>query len=321
MLRLGISYISNKQYPFVVVLRLNDFCNLKCTYCDSYKFSDQIDSEKLFLFLEKVYQSGTRLFILTGGEPYFYAHREKLMNWFAKRNAYLVINTNGQMINTLKYQKFLLQADDVLVSVDGEEEQNDLNRGQGTYKNAIATLDFLQTQKKRITISAVVTKNNFSIKQLEHILLLKKKYNAFVGISPVTADGRINSDSFYKNNKSSQEMLIQIRDFILNHFSVFNEFSKNILDYLVQPKPYSCQTMKYALYVDVDSNIYPCINVTDRKDAIVSNLKDYNFNATTNVYCTKCSCLPLITANGYFNKTIKAKDIFKGLFQRYFRFY
>lgn len=318
--KLCYKYFLNKQYPFVVALRLNDFCNLTCTYCDSYQYKENIDFNRLKVFLDKVYKNGCRLYILTGGEPFFYKNRDLLMDWFRNKNAYLVINTNGQLIENEKYKNFIASADDVLVSVDGAESVNDLHRGAGTYNNIIKTLDFLKKEKIKITLSAVLTKKNFSIEQLKHLMFLKKKYKATIGICPMTSDGRINNKTNYNELRLGSDELSQLDQFISGHARVFSEFTKNLLNYIQQPKPFHCKTMKYALYVDVDNNIYPCINVTGRTDAVVSNIDKYNFDVAENVFCTKCSCLPLITANQYFNKQMSIVDITKNIFQRYFRF-
>jgi len=299
-IKLGFSYLLGKNYPFVSVLRLNDACNMTCSYCDSYKLTKSIEINSLLTFLDKIYQKGCRFMILTGGEAFLYKDREKLMEWFKGKGVYLVINTNGKLINQTEYSQFLQKADEILISIDGPEEFNDLHRGKGTHKKVIQTLDFLKQLKKKITLSVVLTKYNSNEEVYEYIRKLKLDYGASVGINPVTSNGRINSDDFSESSAVPHQELKNFRNYILRHQKSFKEVPAMLLDYLVTPKPFVCKSMSYAIYVDVDHGIYPCINVTDRPEARFSDIESFDGKYQKKIECKECNCTPLIMGNLMF---------------------
>gem|GEM_PF-2836518 len=319
LLKLILAWLRGRSYPFVVVLRLNDSCNLACKYCDSYQLDKTLHFKKLEAFLDQVYAIGCRFFILTGGEPFLYEDRMHLENWFAKRNCYLVINTNGKRIDHPQYQHFINQADDVLVSLDGLETLNDENRGKGSFQNVMKTLEFLRKQKKKVTLSCVLTEKSTTVENLEFLLSIKKKYKANIGLSPITADGRINNSQFSNQNALSSEKLRLLKEFYHQNRRHFPELSDPLLAYFVRPKPFVCQTYRYALYVDVSGEIFPCINVTDRSDAVVANVATYQNQLKPEVRCEKCSCTPLIMANLFFQTDAPKASLGLAIFQRYLR--
>ncbi|MFA7613772.1 MAG: radical SAM protein [Candidatus Caldatribacteriota bacterium] len=299
-IKLGFSYLLGKNYPFVTVLRLNDACNMSCSYCDSYKLSKAIEINALLSFLDNIYQKGCRFIILTGGEAFLYKDREKLMEWFEGKGIYLVINTNGKLINQSEYTNFLKKADEVLISIDGPEEFNDHHRGKGTHQKVIQTLDFLKQQKKKITLSVVLTKYNSQEEVYEYIRKLKIKYNATVGINPVTANGRINSSDFSHSAAVPHSELKNFRDYINRHRKSFKEIPAMLLDYIVSPRPFICKSMSYAIYIDVDHGIYPCINVTDRPEARFADIESFDGKYQKTIECQQCNCTPLIMGNLMF---------------------
>lgn len=309
--KLGIAYLTGRNYPFVTVLRLNDACNMACSYCDSYKLSKSLEINPLISFLNKIYNQGCRFLILTGGEAFLYEHRQELMDWIKDKNIYLVINTNGKLIGKSEYDDFIKSADEVLISIDGPEEFNDNHRGKGTYQKVINTLEFLKSHKIKTTLSVVLTKYNTTIEVLDHIKDLKLKYNASVGINPVTPSGRINNTDYSNENAISESDLEVFRSYIGRNSKSFREVSNLLLDYIYRPRPFVCKTMRFALYIDVDKGIYPCINVTDREDARFSDIVSYNGKYKKEIKCNQCNCTPLIVGNLLLQKKIPSiKKVF-----------
>ena len=302
LLRLFISYLGGRSYPFVCVLRLNDSCNMKCSYCNSYKFDDHIDQEDLISFLEQIYDIGCRFLTLTGGEPYLYKHMDILIKWLTNKNIYLVINTNGAAITDKQYRKFLLMADEVLISIDGEEKYNDSNRGAGSFKSAMETLSFLHTQNIKITISSVLTRENTTRNTIDFLGKIAYKYSAKLGLSPVTGRGKINNDSYAHKNYLTVMQLIFLKLYIrhkrnLKQGAPFSTIPDGLFDYYLKPYPLECKTSKYAIYLDAAGDIFPCINVTDDSTKSITSIRSYDRNIVTNIKCNECSCLPLVLGN------------------------
>jgi sulfatase maturation enzyme AslB (radical SAM superfamily) len=311
LLKLASSYLTGRNYPFVSVVRLNDACNMACSYCDSYKLSKSVEISPLITFLDQIYQKGCRFIILTGGEPFLYKDRAALMKWFQGKNIYLVINSNGKLIQNTDYQDFLKKADEVLISIDGPEEYNDSLRGHGAHKRVIETLQFLKTRGIKRTLSVVLTKSNSDEDNFAYLRDLKTKYETSIGFNPVTPDGRINNTEFSEINSVPKERLIALKNFIKLNRKIFLETPALLMDYFIAPSPFTCKTMRFALYVDVDHGIYPCINVTHRPEARFSDLESYNGKYQKKIQCQECSCTPLIMGNLMLQEKLpKPKYIF-----------
>ncbi len=311
LFKLGLAYLTGRNYPFVCVVRLNDACNMTCSYCDSYKLSKSVELSPLITFLDQIYQKGCRFIILTGGEPFLYKEREALLEWFRGKNIYLVINSNGKLIQNSSYQDFLKRADEVLISIDGPAEYNDSLRGQGAHKRVLETLQFLKEHHIKRTLSVVLTQMNTHEDNFRYLRELKIRYDTSIGFNPVTPDGRINNSEFSQNNSVPKDRLMALKAFIKLNRKIFLETPALLMDYFISPQPFTCKTMKFALYVDVDHGIYPCINVTHRPEARFSDLESYNGKYQKKIHCQECSCTPLIMGNLMLQERLpKPKYIF-----------
>ncbi len=319
-LKLVKNYALNQYYPFVVVLRLNDACNMSCEYCESYKFSSSIDYNSLIPFLEKVYKAGCRFLILTGGEPYLYKDRNKLLQWIKNKNIYLVLNTNGKLIADKEYQDFLMEADEVLVSLDGPKEIQDNHRGKGSFDRTIALLDILKKNKIKITISAVITPINIEQYVFDFFKAIKSTYSAYIGFSPVSYSGKINDNTYTRENELNNDNINKLVFLIKKNKNIFKEIPNVLLNYFLKPKPFICKTAQYALYVDSNEMIYPCINVTDRTDAIIGNIKSFTGVPERSVKCKICYCSALVVANLALEKRPPTLKFLVEISKRYIRF-
>lgn len=247
----------------------------------------------------------------------------RLLQWFKSRKSYLIVNTNGKLIDhpqhQIQYRNFLDATDEVLISIDGPEDVTDHHRGVGTFKNVIQTLDYLKSKKIKPTLSAVLTRKTLNLETLEFLKGLKVKYGASIGLSPVTEDGRINNKDFSLSNRPSPEQLTLMKDFVLARKQIFPEINSILLDYFIKPRAIQCKTMRFALYVDVDHQIYPCINVTGRKDAQLGDIDHYNSKFDQKVVCDKCSCTPLIVGNLLLQSKIPKPTYITTILSRYLR--
>jgi uncharacterized protein len=138
---------------------LTENCNSRCRYCyeksmkefgndldKTFKFdfsepvSSKIDVKKLKEFIEKDKKA---VLIFYGGEPLL--EIEKIKEIMGHINVPFRIQTNGLLLDKLPVE-YLNRIDKILVSLDGDEERTDFNRGKGTYNKVLDNLRQLEKQ-------------------------------------------------------------------------------------------------------------------------------------------------------------------------------
>ncbi len=115
-------------------------CNLRCRYCMNEPHPDLPlkpvwKTEKLIEFLSSD-PSPTICFY--GGEPLL--EMDRIMEIMDKIDAtHYTLQTNGLLLNKLPTE-YLIRFSTILVSIDGDRETTDINRGKGTYDKLQANI-------------------------------------------------------------------------------------------------------------------------------------------------------------------------------------
>lgn len=220
----SLSNISN------LALEVTENCNLSCRYCIySGNYEDQrkkshkdmsFDIAKkamdfFFNFIEQHSVNRTMPLGMSigfyGGEPFLnYELIKKVVHYsnymlkkntfFEKNNAQLtyILTTNGTLLTEKIIDFMVKNRFKILVSIDGPEEINDRNKGNGTFKR---TMDFLK-----------ILYNNYY-----------DYYKSMVGISAVYASGTSLKDIIDFFNQEIFEMSTGIRFGNVTQFGLRNE--------------------------------------------------------------------------------------------------
>jgi uncharacterized protein len=122
-------------------------CNLRCTHCyaEAGKRSDEMSPEHFGKLIDEAVRAGFRQIVITGGEPSVHSRRPEiyaLAGACRGRGANIVLRTN--LTGNLEENDFVTLAesfDQVVVSVDGNEQTHNARRGKGTYANLVHNLD------------------------------------------------------------------------------------------------------------------------------------------------------------------------------------
>ena len=171
-------------------LLLTEKCNSQCSYCyeKSFKeFDNQLDKKFKFDFSEPISsevdigklkdflaKDKEAVLIFYGGEPLL--EIDKLKEIIKGINVPFRMQTNGKLLNQLPIN-YLKKIDKILVSIDGNRERTEKNKGQGTYD--LVTSNLRQIREKgysgeliaRMTLSPEA--NAYDIKeQVQHLLSL-----------------------------------------------------------------------------------------------------------------------------------------------------
>lgn len=164
---------------------LTENCNSECRYCykkslkdfDSdlnkkFKFdfnwpeNSEIDIEKLGEFLSKDKDAAL---IFYGGEPLL--EIEKIKEIIDKIKVPFRMQTNGKLLDELP-TKYLNKISRILVSIDGEKERTDYQKGEGTYEKVIDNLKNAKENEYKGEFVARMTISGFPdiYKQILHLL-------------------------------------------------------------------------------------------------------------------------------------------------------
>ena len=148
-------------------LHITDLCNLSCRHC---LFSCSADTRTTLSFdtirtsVDEAYHLGTRLFYLTGGEPFMHRQIDDICNLILTRyeDTDLVILTNGLLLpghmpqlKQLPVNRLHLQ-----ISIDGTRETHDRYRGNGAYDKLTENLKPIYGSGIHATLAMAVHSGN-----------------------------------------------------------------------------------------------------------------------------------------------------------------
>ncbi|MCG8501953.1 MAG: SPASM domain-containing protein [Firmicutes bacterium] len=164
------------SYPRWIVFQLLEKCNLRCKMCyewgreGSYfskKSLEQLDINVIKKVISDCYREKP-YFELFGGEPLLYPQIDEVLSVIRHYGCNVDIPTNGTLIE--KYAEMLVEHEPrrIWISIDGPEDINDIQRGKGVYKRAVAGIQKLHQVKKErgkelpmIGVTMVVTPLNY----------------------------------------------------------------------------------------------------------------------------------------------------------------
>jgi len=138
---------------------LTEKCNSECKYCyeksmkefdngldKKFKFdfsepcSSEINLDKLKKFIS---QDKSPVIVFYGGEPLLNISKIKeIINGLGSSVRYCM-QTNGKLLNELP-KEYMDKFSRILVSIDGNKERTDFNRGTGTYDKVIENIELIK---------------------------------------------------------------------------------------------------------------------------------------------------------------------------------
>ncbi len=143
-------------------LILTENCNLRCRYCyeksfaefdngleEKFKFdfSDpeffSADLKKLKEFLIK---DNEPVLVFYGGEPLIQWKKIiEIIDFLKDTNVKFRMQTNGILLDTLPIE-YLEKISKILISIDGDKERTNKNRGEGTYEKVIGNISKIKRE-------------------------------------------------------------------------------------------------------------------------------------------------------------------------------
>lgn len=295
---------------------LTEKCNSQCRYCYEkslkefdneldkkfdFDFSSpctsNIDIKKLKQFLEK---DENPTIIFYGGEPLLQIEKiKKIIDECSKiKNIKFRMQTNAKLINNLpiEYTKKITK---ILVSLDGNKQRTDFNRGEGTYDLVINNLKELKEQGYEGEIIARMTVANdlgHDIEEQVKSLLKEKNINSVhwqidAGFYKFDYD-KDKIELFFKKYNDSISKLINywLKEMEKGNFLKIYPFIgiTNRLLKLDEEDCLMCGAGKYGYAISTDGKIVACPIMNsiknfeagdlNKKDSNPKNLKKFKIN-------------------------------------------
>jgi MoaA/NifB/PqqE/SkfB family radical SAM enzyme len=297
-----------RRAPVGLFILVTNRCQMRCSYCfvDHKLRERELSTQEVIDIIDEGYGMGTCIVCLMGGEPLMRGDIDVIVDHIISKGIICDITTNGLLIkDKLDVVK---KADMLMVSLDGDEKANDLNRGKGSYKKILEGIKVARENGIVTRINTVLSKNN--VDSINHILSLAKQYGMYVTFS-ITAEACGGSEKIQEmllTDEETRDIYEKIKKLKSQGNSIL--FSHHTLDHVINyPVPYSqvierddekhrdycarkCMFGNQLGYVDSDGKIYPCATLwqTFKAKSILDVGLRQAWDNMQNLTCQTCSC-------------------------------
>ena len=133
--------------PLTMLLLLNEGCNLRCTFCDLWENFINMDVDKLDPILCSAQAIGTKVLVLTGGEPMLHPQWDEVVQRADSLGMSVNMTTNGTLVEKQWTRVMKSRLTSISVSLDGlEKTHDDLRKQKGAWKKTVAALKRLKEE-------------------------------------------------------------------------------------------------------------------------------------------------------------------------------
>ena len=130
--------------PRTAIVLLNRRCNLRCQFCDHWKFRDDLPVEAINAVIDQAHDVGVRTLVLTGGEPLLRRDLYEIIDRARSQELAVNVTTNGTLLTRRIRLLAAHPPHSISVSIDGLDETHDRLRGrEGTATKAWAGIERL----------------------------------------------------------------------------------------------------------------------------------------------------------------------------------
>ncbi len=266
---------TRKRIPLYVGLFITQRCNLKCIYCfpDSpvRQREKEFSKDEIFRIVDELYRLGTRYITLLGGEPLIRKDFGDIVDYIVKKRILTETGTNGYF--TEQNLEALKKLSLVCHSIDGNQEEHDKNRGKGSHKKVIESLELCIANKIPVQLRAVFTRNN--VGSLEYLLKLAQKCKSSLGLAE-QAVLKTKDAEYVLTTSELRQFWKKVKDYKQKGYPVDKSFMllDKIIEYPLEfpidkifvsgeklPSNYQyakCSISQGYMFLDSDGMLYPC---------------------------------------------------------------
>jgi MoaA/NifB/PqqE/SkfB family radical SAM enzyme len=263
------SRIRGHAKPFFVQYSLLNGCNAKCVYCNSPLREDaSLSTEQHIGILREFARLGTVRVKFLGGEPLLRDDLGALVGEIARLGMRSAVVTNGFLIPDRI--DVVRQIDEIVISIDGNREAHDRQRGSGTWERVMRGIEACAREELDFFLSAVVTRK--SAGEIDGLLDLARSLGVMVNFQipqfnpemygaaarewmPDPEEIRQIVGRIIRAKDSGAPVLFSSRSYQVTRD--WTDFSRERLERPGQPSP--CTAGRYFLQVEPNGDLYPCV--------------------------------------------------------------
>lgn len=152
--------------PLTMLLLVNRGCNLRCSFCDLWDNHQHMPLHRALALLDQAAKIGTRVVVLTGGEPLLHPHLFDIVRHARRLDLSVNITTNGTLVERHFAELVDAGVSSLSFSIDGLATTHDRLRGQPgahdrTWRALLRTI-----HDGRIDTAVYFTVTNQNVKEL-----------------------------------------------------------------------------------------------------------------------------------------------------------
>lgn len=283
--------------PFYVSWELTSACNFTCKHCRaannlSRKKVENLPWDKYKKVIDDLAENQISLLGITGGEPTLFPYFQDIVRYAKHQKIVITIYTNASNISeevACNLSKCLTKDDLIHVSLDGGvEEDNDAQRGKGTFKRTIRGLAALAKYSLPIRLTIVPT--IYNINNIDKIIDIAMKYNVKeVSAVPLMSAGRANEKLRPDNNLLFKKEIAVLRKLekcvnikyeggIFGPVCVYSKYPE-LLKNVNFPQAFAndlrvCDAGTKQLFIDAQGNCFPCNLFASSEEFMLGNVFD-----------------------------------------------
>jgi len=181
--------------PPILIFSITNECNLSCQGCYNKSFhqsnGEELSEKKLWQIAAEAKELGVSFFVIAGGEPFLRPVLLEIMNAYSE--IIFLVFTNGTLIDDIKINRFKEQKNVVpMISLEGNQEETDERRGQGTFEQLIQTMTKMKKSGIFFGLSLTLVRKNFETITAEDFISrcakLGCKFFLFLEYTPTQPD-------------------------------------------------------------------------------------------------------------------------------------
>jgi MoaA/NifB/PqqE/SkfB family radical SAM enzyme len=322
--------------PLTSQILVTKYCNYNCRQCFVYPLEqlEKIEKTKeptfemLEYLIDESCKLGAQVIIPFGGEPLIRDDIGKVIRAIKERNRYCIMYTNGSLVPD-KIEDILL-VDQLVISIDGREETNDIIRGKGAYRKAIKALEIALNHGMVCRLHTCLIDE--TVDSLPHMVELSKKYDVMINYGYCDATGyrRAAKEEIELDRKKVIKFLKELRDVrktgevkiasplgaieecirVMEQWPVegtllTKEEEKNFRDLHI-PK---CALSFSNIYIDSDGCAYPCLPLWGKDGKPGPNVYEMGLKKAWDIYknldCYQCASVFTIEKGLFYSFNLR----------------
>jgi len=308
-----------KHIPIICILVVNNRCNLRCKYCFgdyANRKNNDYTTEELKFLIDELKKLGTKYLNIHGGETLLREDIGEIVDYIKSKGLYCCLITNGVLLP--KKIDEIRNVDNITISLDGTRENNDKNRGHGSFDKALEAIKCVIKEKIPLRVSATVTKHTkddvgylaklakelgftvqFSIlfKPLEKAKECEMTHNEIVESVKKIIEYRKKGYPIFTSYRTAKYAMDWPLDHNEFHFLKRQDMHKLPKNF----KMINCYYGKMQFTIEADGNVYPCFLLTEPHLFSPLNWKEVGIKkAIEHARVTKeCVTCPTMTHNDH----------------------